>query len=162
MSAATVPVKYTPKANWGKISKQREILSPATKLLCSAEGKQVDKAVRGGEATLSALKLETCLQTWQAWHCCYHILIFIRQFLRELWVFSLKRWHIWISFTCHPLLCPLQIHSSSLPEICRVDERWEEMFNLEAARTGFSLLWVIFHWQWNHIYAESQLSIPCT
>lgn len=63
MSAATVPVKYTPKANWGKISKRREILSPATKLPCSAEGKQVDKAVRGGEATLSALKLETCLQT---------------------------------------------------------------------------------------------------
>lgn len=55
MSAATLPVKYTPKANRGKISKQREILSPATKLLCSAEGKQVDKAVRGGEATLSAL-----------------------------------------------------------------------------------------------------------
>lgn len=63
MSAATVPVKHTPKANWGNISKQREILSPATKLPCSAEGKQVDKAVRGGEAALSALKLETCLQT---------------------------------------------------------------------------------------------------
>lgn len=63
MSAATVPVKYTPKANWEKISKKREIPSPATKLLCSAEGKQVDKAARGGEATLSALKLETCLQT---------------------------------------------------------------------------------------------------
>ncbi len=68
MSGATVLVKFTPKANWGKISKQREILSPATKLQCSAEGKQVDKAVRGGEALLSALKLETCLQTWQAWH----------------------------------------------------------------------------------------------
>lgn len=61
MSAATVSVKYTPKPNGEKKSKQGEILSPATKLPCSAQGKQVDKAVRGGEETLSALKLETCL-----------------------------------------------------------------------------------------------------
>lgn len=43
MSAATVPVKCTPKANWGKISKRREILSPATKLPCSTEGNKLTK-----------------------------------------------------------------------------------------------------------------------
>lgn len=63
MRAATGSVKYTPKPNRGEESKQVETLSPATKLPCSARGKQVDKAVRGGEETLSALKLETCLPT---------------------------------------------------------------------------------------------------
>lgn len=51
------------KGNLGNISKRGEILSPATKPPCSTEGKQVDKAERGGEVTLSALKPQTCLQT---------------------------------------------------------------------------------------------------
>lgn len=74
-------------------------------------------------------------------YCCYLVLIFIRHFLREHCVFSLKRWHIWISFTCHPLLFPFQMHSALLPENCQGDERSGEIDHLES---GYSLQCIIF------------------
>lgn len=43
--------------------------------------------------------------------------------LRERWAFSLKRWHIWISFTCRPLSCPLQTLRASLPQTCQQRQR---------------------------------------